>query len=60
MGKEIVKVGVANNGEKNLYVDTVKTWEPKKINYIGSTVFFNNDGIFYSMTREDFKKIFDK
>lgn len=59
MAKEIVKVGMANQGELNLEVDVVKQWKPKNINHIGTTVFFKNDDTYFSMTREDFKKIFN-
>lgn len=60
MGKEIVKVGVANEGEQNIDVEVVKLWEPKNINSFGVTTFFSVDGKYLSMTREDFKKIFNK
>ena len=60
MAKESVKVGIANEGETNLDIEVVKTWEPKNIEYVGTTVFFRNDKKYYSMTREDFKKIFNK
>jgi len=55
---EVVKVGVANSGEKNLEVDIVEKWEPKEINYIGTTVFFKHIDTFFSMTRDDFKRVF--
>ena len=60
MGKEIVSVGIANEGETNLDVEVLKTWEPKNIEHIGTTVFFKHDKTYYSMKREDFKKIFNK
>jgi len=59
MAKEVVKVGEANNGELNLDIEIVKKWEPKDINYIGTTVFFKNEKTYYSMTRDDFKKIYN-
>lgn len=59
MAKESVKVGVANNGETNLDVEVIKAWVPKNINYIGTTVFFKNDTTYYSMSREDFKRIYN-
>lgn len=59
-GKEIVKLGVANKGETNLDVEIVKTWEPTNINFFSNVVFFKYDKVFYSMTRTDFKKIFNK
>lgn len=59
MVKEVVKVGEANNGELNLDIEVVKTWEPKDINYIGATVFFQNEKTYYSMTRDDFKRIYN-
>jgi hypothetical protein len=60
MSKEVIKVGIANEGETNLDIEVVKTWEPKNIEYIGTSVFFKNDKTYYSMTRENFKKIFNK
>lgn len=60
MAKESIKVGIANEGETNIDLEVVKNWEPKNIEYIGSTVFFKNDKTYVSMTREDFKRIFNK
>lgn len=57
---EIVKIGIANVGEKNLKVEEVSKWEPKNIFYGGDTVFFKYDGVFYSMNVSDFRKIFVK
>ena len=59
MGKEIVKVGFANEGEKNLEVDVVKTWEPKNISHFSDTTYFKHDGKYYAMKRVDFTKIFN-
>lgn len=59
MGKESIKVGIANEGETNIDIDVLKTWEPKKITHIGTTVFFKNGDTFYSMTRDEFKRIFN-
>ena len=56
----MVLVGVANEGEIHVDVEQVKLWEPKNINYIGEVVFFKNDGTYYSMKRDVFKKIFNK
>jgi hypothetical protein len=59
MSKELVRVGFANEGERNLEVDFVKKWEPKNISYIGDTVFFKNDDTYFSMKTVDFKRIFN-
>lgn len=59
MAKEVVTIGVANNGEQNMDVDNIKLWEPKDINYFGDVVFFKNDKTYYSMKRADFKRIFN-
>ena len=56
---EVVKVGVANSKQINLEVDVLKTWIPKDINYISTTVLFKHDSVYYSMTRDDFKKIYN-
>ena len=53
-----VRVGFANEGEQNLKVEIVEKWTPKNITYIGSTVFFKHDGSYFSMTIEDFRRIF--
>lgn len=57
---EIVKIGIANVGEKNLKVEEVSKWEPKNIVYSGDTVFFKYENVFYSMNVSDFRKIFVK
>jgi len=54
-----VKVGVANETEKNLPIDEVQKWTPKNVNYFGDTVYFKNDKTYYSMKRLDFDKIFN-
>jgi hypothetical protein len=59
MSKELVRVGFANEGERNLEVDLVKEWKPKNVNYIGDTVFFKNDDTYFSMKTVDFKRIFN-
>jgi hypothetical protein len=59
MAKEVVTIGVANNGEQNMDVDNIKLWEPKDINYFGDVVFFKHDKTYYSMKRVDFKRIFN-
>lgn len=55
---ETVRVGFANEGEQILRVEIVEKWTPKNINYIGDTVFFKSDNSYFSMRREDFKRIF--
>jgi hypothetical protein len=59
MSKELVRVGFANEGERNLEVDLVKEWKPKNVNYIGDTVFFKNGDTYFSMKTVDFKRIFN-
>lgn len=59
MANEVVRVGVANDGELTLPVSEVKEWEPKKINYMGDVVYFKADDTFYSMKTVDFKQIFE-
>lgn len=60
MSKETVMVGVANESEKYIEVDELKTWEPKNINYFSDVVYFSNDKIYYSMKRTTFDQIFKK
>lgn len=57
--KETIKVGVANEGETNMDVELIKSWIPKNITYSGDIVIFKADKKFYSMKRDDFKKIFN-
>jgi hypothetical protein len=59
MSNEMITVGEANNGELVLSITVLKTWTPKNISYIGATVFFKNEKTYYSMTRENFKKIYN-
>lgn len=60
MAKEIIKVGVANRPEQNLDVEDIKLWEPKNINYFNDVAHFKNGETYYTMKREDFKRIFNK
>jgi hypothetical protein len=60
MSKETVMVGVANESEKYIEVDELKTWEPKNVNYFSDVVYFSNDKIYYSMKRTTFDQIFKK
>jgi acyl-coenzyme A synthetase/AMP-(fatty) acid ligase len=60
MSKQVVTIGVANDKEKNVEVDELKNWTPKNVNYFRDTVYFKYDGIFYSMGRIDYDKIFSK
>jgi len=56
--KSVITVGMANEGEMNIKVDVIKGWEPKKISYMGGSVFFEVDGSFVSMKRLEFTEIF--
>ena len=57
---KMVKVGTANEGWTNMSLNSLKEWEPKKIAYMGTTVFFQIEDTFYSMTRKDYEDIFIK
>ena len=59
MGKDIVKVAIANEGEINLDIEIVSKWEPKDMHYFSDTVFFKNGDVYFSMKRVDFKRIFN-
>lgn len=56
--EEIVKLGVANEGEINLSVSVVKEWVPTNKTQFGDTVFFKQEDTYYSMKVIDFNKIF--
>lgn len=53
-------VGVANEGERSFEVETLKTWQPKNINYFSDVVYFSHDKVYYSMKRVVFDQIFKK
>ena len=54
-----VKIGTANKGHSIISLDVIKDWYPKKIAYMGTTVFFQIEDTFYSMERVDFERIFE-
>lgn len=56
--EEIVKLGVANEGEINLSVSVVKEWVPTNKTQFGDTVFFKQEDTYYSMKVVEFNKIF--
>jgi hypothetical protein len=56
---ETVNVGFANLGEFQLKISDIEKWTPKKITYLGDTVFFKHDDACYSMKTNDFKIIFN-
>ncbi len=60
MAKEMIKVGVGNEKERNMDVEDIKNWIPKKISYIGPVALFKVEDIYYTMNREDFKRIYNK
>lgn len=60
MANEKIRIGVANEGELDIDLETIKTWEPKNITYIGDTVFFKNGGAYFSMKTINFNNIFKK
>ncbi len=57
--KELVRIAIANEGEKPFDVEVVKTWEPKNINYFSDVVYFKVEKTYYSMKSVEFKKIFN-
>lgn len=57
--KQTVTIGVANEGQINVSTDTMSNWQPKKVSYLGTSVFFQVDDVFYSMERKDFEEIFE-
>jgi len=60
MNKEIISVGVANEKEKSIEIEELKTWSPKNINYFSDTVYFKHGDTYYSMKRLDYDKIFNQ
>ena len=59
MANEIIKVGIANKNSTTFPIETLKTWVPTNINNFGTTVFFKWENVYYSMTRLDFKTIYN-
>jgi hemin uptake protein HemP len=60
MAKEIVEISQANMKATNYEVDVVKQWVPTDILPTKGKIIFKHDGSFYSMKREDFRKIFNE
>lgn len=58
MAKEVVKVAIANQTEKNFDVDVVEKWVPTEITNIRDFVIFKHEDTYYSMKRVDFQKIY--
>ena len=59
MTKEMVKVGIANEGETNMEIDKIKDWKPKNVLYANQIAYFKYDNKFYSMDLVEFKRIFN-
>lgn len=57
---DVVKVGVANDGEQVIEIEIVEKWEPTNTIIIGDTTFFKVEDRYYSMKTIDFRKIFNK
>lgn len=55
----MIKVGVANKHATAFPIETLKTWTPTSMQYIGASVFFKWENVYYSMTRTDFKLIYN-
>lgn len=54
----MVKVGIANVGEKHFSIEEVSKWTLSDIIYMGDTIFFKHDNVYYSMNIMDYRKIF--
>jgi hypothetical protein len=55
-----VLVGLANEGEISIKIETIKEWQISNISYFSDVVYFKGDNAYYSMKRNDFKQIFNK
>ena len=58
MAEQSIKVGIANEGETVLPVSVLEKWEPKNVTQLGDTVFFKQEGVFYSMKVVDFRELY--
>jgi hypothetical protein len=58
--KQTITVGVSNQGERNMTIEELLKYEPKKITYTGSQVLFEHNDVFLLMNTSDFKQIFNK
>lgn len=58
MSEEIIKIGVANEGELSLSVNVLKEWKPTNVTQFSDTVFFKVDDKYYSMKAIDFRKLY--
>ena len=58
MAEELIKIGVANEGELNLPVSLLKEWKPSNVNQFGDTVFFKQEDAYYTMKTVDFRKLY--
>lgn len=57
---EMISIGVANEGQVNVNVETLKTWNIKNITFFSKYVYFKHENVFYSMNRTDFDNVFKK
>jgi hypothetical protein len=53
-----ILVGFANDNEQNIPLEIIEKWEPKKISFLGDTVFFKTEENFVSMKKINFCDIF--
>lgn len=58
--REVVMLGVANEGEMAFDVEHVEKWNPTNLRYFSDVVYFSVNGKYFSMRYDDFKKIFKK
>lgn len=57
---EMIKIGVANDTEKNMSLEELSKWVPTNIHMFGDTAYFKHDKVYYSMTINDFNKLYKK
>lgn len=55
----MIKVAIANKDSTMVPIETLKTWVPTNINNFGGIVIFKWENVYYSMTRLDFKSIYN-
>ena len=58
MSKEVIILGVANDGEKIFKISDVMSWDFKKKTMFSNAIMFQHEGTFYSMKRKDFNEHF--
>lgn len=57
---KMVKVAVANEGERSMSVEEIQKWEVKNHTYSAGSVFVKTEDGVYSMEIKDFEEIFKR